>query len=101
MQINIIIIDKKSKDKLYSGLIEYYIKIAKPFAKINVIEVFDKEIAKAHGISPQMAQKSYTKALSILSKNKGLRKKHLRRCWPLLLDGQTKFKSSAEFSEIW
>ena len=48
MQINIIIIDKKSKDKLYSGLIEYYIKIAKPFAKINVIEVFDKEIAKTY-----------------------------------------------------
>jgi 23S rRNA (pseudouridine1915-N3)-methyltransferase len=71
MQINLIIIDKKSKDKLYSGLIDHYTKIAKPFAKINVIEVFDKEIAKAHDISPQMAQKSYTKALSKYLNNGG------------------------------
>jgi len=71
MQINLIIIDKKSKDKLYSGLIEHYIKISKPFAKVNVIEVFDKDIAKAHDISPQMAQRSYTKALEKHIKNGG------------------------------
>ncbi len=63
MKINVIIIDKKSKDKLYSGLIEHYIKIAKPFAKVEVIELFDKEINKAQDISPKAAQKSYTKAL--------------------------------------
>jgi len=63
MKINVIIIDKKAKDKLYSGLIEHYKKISKPFAKVEVIEVFDKEIAKAHDISPAMAQKAYTKAL--------------------------------------
>ena len=43
MKINVIIIDKKAKDKLYSGLIEHYIKIAKSFAKVEVIEVFDKD----------------------------------------------------------
>lgn len=58
-----IIVDKKGKDTLYSGLIEHYKKIAKPFAKVEVIEVFDKEIAKAHDISPTMAQRAYTKAL--------------------------------------
>ena len=63
MKINVIIIDKKSKDKLYAGLIEHYIKIAKPFAKVEVIELFDKEISKAQDISPKAAQKSYTKAL--------------------------------------
>ena len=63
MKINVIIIDKKGKDALYSGLINHYIKIAKPFAKVEVIEVFDKEIAKAHDISPIYAQKAYTKAL--------------------------------------
>ena len=63
MKINVIIIDKKGKDKLYSGLIEHYIKISKPFAKVEVIELFDKEITKAHDISPAAAQKSYTKAL--------------------------------------
>jgi len=63
MKINLIIIDKKGKDTLYSGLIEHYIKIAKPFAKVEVIEVFDKNITKAHDISPKASQEAYTKAL--------------------------------------
>jgi len=63
MKINVIIIDKKGKDALYSGLVEHYKKIAKPFAQVEVIEVFDKEITKAHDISPEAAQKAYTKAL--------------------------------------
>jgi len=63
VKINVIIIDKKGKDGLYAGLIEHYKKISKPFAKVEVIEVFDKEITKAHDISPGAAQKSYTKAL--------------------------------------
>jgi len=63
MKINLIIIDKKGKDNLYVGLVEHYKKIAKPFAQVEVIEVFDKEITKAHEISPQAAQKSYTKVL--------------------------------------
>jgi len=69
VKINVIIVDKKGKDNLYSGLIEHYKKIAKPFAKVEVIEVFDKEIAKAHDISPEAAQKSYTKALDKYIKN--------------------------------
>jgi 23S rRNA (pseudouridine1915-N3)-methyltransferase len=71
MEINIIIIDKKNKDNLYSPLIEHYTKIAKPFAKVNLIEVFDKNIAKAQDISAQMAQKSYTNALEKYLKNGG------------------------------
>ena len=63
MKINIIIVDKKGKDNLYSGLIEHYRKIAKPFADVEVIEVFNKEVAKAHDISPEAAQKSYTHIL--------------------------------------
>jgi len=63
MKINVIVIDKKGKDKLYAGLIEHYIKIAKPFAKVEVIELFDKEIAKAREVSPEAAQKAYSKAL--------------------------------------
>jgi len=63
MKINVIIVDKKSKDKLYAGLIEHYIKIAKSAAKVEVIEVFNNEITKAHDISPKAAQKAYTKAL--------------------------------------
>ena len=63
MKINVIIIDKKGKEPLYAALIEHYKKISKPFATVEVIEVFNKEITKAQDISPQAAQKSYTKAL--------------------------------------
>ena len=69
MKINLIIIDKKGKDDLYSKLIEHYIKISKPFAKVEVIEVFDKDINKAHDISPISSQKSYSKALEKYFKN--------------------------------
>ena len=63
MKINVIIVDKKGKDSLYAGLIEHYKKIAKPFAKVEVIEIFTKDIAKAHDISPKLSQQSYTRAL--------------------------------------
>ena len=63
MKINVIIVDKKGKDNLYSALIKHYKKISKPFAQVEVIEVFDKEISKAHDISAEASQKSYSKAL--------------------------------------
>ncbi len=39
MKINIYIVEKKSKDKLYSPLIEHYIKISKNFAKIETFDI--------------------------------------------------------------
>jgi len=62
MKINVIIIDKKGKDQLYAPLIAHYKKIAKPFATVEVIELFGKEISRAQEISPEAARKSYTKA---------------------------------------
>ena len=62
MKINVIIIDKKGKDQLYAPLIEHFCKMAKPYAQVNVIELFDKEIAKAQDISPDAAKKSYSRA---------------------------------------
>ena len=64
MKINIYIIDKKSKDQLYTPLIEHYKKVAKPFAKIELFEIFTKDITKAHEISTQASQKSYTLAFN-------------------------------------
>ncbi|CAA6803267.1 MAG: LSU m3Psi1915 methyltransferase RlmH [uncultured Sulfurovum sp.] len=64
MKINIYIVDKKSKDKLYAPLIEHYLKIAKPFAKVEVFEIYTKEINKAHDISLESSQKSYTLAFT-------------------------------------
>ena len=90
MKVNVIIIDKKGKDKLYSGLIEHYIKIAKPFAKVEVIELFDKEIAKAHDISPEAAQRSYTKALE----------KYLKSGVNIALDPSSKEVDSHDFANL-
>ncbi len=90
MKINVIIIDKKGKDNLYAGLIEHYKKIAKPFAKVEVIEVFDKEIAKAQDISPEAAQKSYSKALE----------KYLNSGTNIVLDPASKEVDSHEFAKL-
>ena len=90
MKINIIIVDKKGKDSLYAGLIEHYQKIAKPFAKVEVIEVFNKDIAKAQDISAQLAQKSYTKAFE----------KYLNNGINIALNPSSKEVDSYEFANL-
>ena len=90
MKINVIIIDKKGKDHLYTGLVEHYKKISKPFAKVEVIEVFDKDIAKAQDISPEAAQKSYTKALE----------KYMQSSINIALDPSSKEVDSHEFANL-
>ena len=90
MKINVIIIDKKGKDNLYAGLIEHYKKIAKPFAKVEIIEVFDKEIAKEQDTSPEAAQKSYSKALE----------KYLDSGINIALDPSSKEVDSHEFANL-
>ncbi len=90
MKINIIIIDKKSKNNLYYGLIEHYKKIAKPFAKVEVIELFDKEISKAQDISSSVSQKSYTKALE----------KYLNSGVNIALDPSSKEVDSYDFAKL-
>ena len=90
MKINVIIIDKKGKDNLYAGLVEHYKKISKPFAKVEVIDVFDKEIAKAQDISPQAAQRSYTKALE----------KYMESSINIALDPSSKEVDSHEFANL-
>lgn len=90
MKINVFIIDKKAKDSLYIGLIDHYKKIAKPFANVNVIEVFDKEITKAHDISPEAAQKAYTKAFE----------KYMQNGINIALDPSSKEVDSHEFAKL-
>jgi 23S rRNA (pseudouridine1915-N3)-methyltransferase len=90
MKINVIIIDKKGKDQLYAPLIEHYKKIAKPFAKVEVIELFDKEITKAQDISAQAAQKAYTKAME----------KYLPGAFNIALDPSSKEVDSFEFANL-
>jgi 23S rRNA (pseudouridine1915-N3)-methyltransferase len=90
VKINVIIIDKKGKDTLYSGLIEHYIKIAQPFARVEVIEVFNKDIAKAQDISANAAQKAYTKSLE----------KYLETGINIALNPSSKEVDSHEFANL-
>jgi 23S rRNA (pseudouridine1915-N3)-methyltransferase len=90
MKINIYIIDKKSKDQLYAPLIEHYKKISKPFAKVEVFEIFTKEITKAHELSTEASQKSYTLALS----------KYLSKGFNIALNPDSRGVDSYEFSDL-
>jgi len=90
MKINLYIIDKKSKDKLYAPLIGHYKKIAQPFAKIEIFEIFTKDIAKAHDISTQASQKSYTIAFN----------KYLSVGYNIALDPKGHEIDSYEFSNL-
>ena len=69
MKIHIYVIDKKGKKELYDPLIEHYIKSAKQWADVTVHEIFTKEIARAHEISAEAAQRSYTLAYNNYLKN--------------------------------
>ncbi len=90
MKINIYIVEKKSKDKLYSPLIEHYIKISKNFAKIETFDIFTKDIQKAHDISAIASQMAYTKALN----------KFLTNGYNIALSPDSKLIDSFEFSNI-
>jgi len=90
MKINIYIVDKKAKDKLYAPLIEHYIKIAKPFAKVEVFEIYTKEINKAHDISIEASKKSYTLAFE----------PHLKGAYNISLDPVSRELDSFEFSNL-
>jgi len=90
MKINIYIINKRSKDRLYSPLIEHYKKISKPFANIEIFEIFTKDIAKAHDISTHASQKSYTIALS----------RYLSKGYSIALSPNSQEIDSYKFSEL-
>jgi len=90
MKINIYIVDKKSKEKLYAPLVEHYIKIAKPFAKVEVFEIFTKDIIKAHEISTEASQKSYSIAFE----------KYLQGGYNIALNPDNKEVNSFEFSKL-
>jgi len=90
MKINLIIIDKKGKDQLYAPLVEHYKKISKAFAKVEVIEVFDKEVAKAQDISPEAAQKAYMQAVE----------KYMNHGINIALDPSSKEVDSFEFANL-
>ncbi len=62
MNIKIYTIDKKGKNEIYEPLLKHYAKIAKPFAKVEVVDIFNNKIAKAQEQNATLAQKAYTNA---------------------------------------
>ena len=62
MNIDIISIAKKEKS-IYDPLYKDLSKMITRFAKVNDIEIFNKDVTKAHTISSEASQKAYTKVL--------------------------------------
>ena len=62
MNVEIISIAKKEKS-IYDPLYKELEKMISRFAKVKDTEIFTKDVTKAHTISPDAAQKAYTKAL--------------------------------------
>ena len=62
MKIDIISIAKKEKS-IYDPLNKELTKMISRFAKVEDIELFPKDVAKSHTISPKASQRAYTKAL--------------------------------------
>ena len=89
MRVKVCTIDKKGKKELYSPLLEHYKKIAKPFAQIEVIDIFNNSIAKAQDASVELAQDSYTKVFE----------PHING-FTVILDPSAKEVDSYEFSKI-
>ncbi len=89
MRVKVCTIDKKGKKELYSPLLEHYKKIAKPFAQVEVVDIFSNAIAKAQDASVKLAQESYSKAFE----------QHLSG-FTVVLDPSAKEVDSYEFAKI-
>ncbi len=89
MKIRVCTIDKKGKKEIYTPLLEYYQKIAKPFATIELCDIFNNSIAKAQENSVELAKIEYEKAF-----------KPYLNGYNVVLDPEAKELDSYEFSKI-
>jgi 23S rRNA (pseudouridine1915-N3)-methyltransferase len=64
MKIDIFVIDKKGRKEMYDPLLSHYIKLSRPWAKVQVHEIFGREIAKAQEISADAARRSYSAVMA-------------------------------------
>ncbi len=62
MKVQIISIAKKEKS-IYDPLYKELQKMISRFAKVEDIEIFNKDVTKAHTISPTASKQAYTKVL--------------------------------------
>lgn len=89
MNIDIISIAKK-EHSTYDPLYKELQKMISRFAKIDDIEIFNKDILKAHTISPSASKQAYTKVLE----------PHLSKGFNITLHPDGKIMDSYEFSKL-
>ena len=89
MKIDIVSIAKKERST-YDPLYKELEKMISRFAKVNSVELFPKDVAKSHTISPEASQRAYTKVLE----------PHLSGCFSVSLHPDGKLIDSFEFSKL-
>ena len=89
MKIDIVSIAKKEKS-IYDPLYKDLTKMISRFAKVEDLEIFNKDITKAHNISPEASQKAYSKVLE----------PHMNGNCNILLHPDGKIIDSYEFSKL-
>ena len=89
MKIELISIAKKEKT-IYDPLYKDLIKMISRFAKVKDTEIFNKDVTKAHTISPSAAQKAYSQVL----------KPHINDSYTVTLHPEGKIIDSYEFSKL-
>jgi len=90
MNINLYIVEKGGKKSIETPMIEHYIKLCRPWAKVTVHPVFDKKIAKAQDATAQQARRSYTEALA----------KYMGQGYSIALDPLGEMVDSHRFSSL-
>jgi len=89
MNVEIISIAKKEKT-IYDPLYKELTKMISRFANVKDTEIFNKDVTKAHTISPESAQRAYTKVLE----------PHLSGSYSICLHPDGKIIDSFEFSKL-
>ena len=89
MNVEIISIAKKEKT-IYDPLYKELTKMISRFANVKDTEIFNKDVTKAHTISPDSSQRAYTKVLE----------PHLSGSYSICLHPDGKIIDSFEFSKL-
>jgi len=89
MKVKVVSIAKKERS-LYDPLYKELKKMISRFAETEDIELFSKDVAKAHTISPKASQEAYTRALS----------PYVGHGYTVILHPEGKLLDSFEFSKL-
>lgn len=89
MNIDIVSIAKK-EHSMYDPLYKELIKMISRFAKVQDIELFNKDVTKAHTISPEASKAAYSKLLE----------PYISKSYSVVLHPEGKIIDSYEFSKL-